>query len=190
MPVTAERVRDWMEPQPVVEVLIMSRITARAALFAPLLAIALLATACSSSQPTETKEPTPEAKVGPPKPWDTMSFGEKRGYMAKIVTPTMKRVFQAYDAEAFADFSCETCHGEDAKAREFKMPNADLPKLYPFGSPEHEAMVAKYKGDPHSALEFMATQVVPTMTELLGAQPYDEATHTGFSCMNCHTLGG
>ena len=162
---------------------------ARAALFAPLLALTLLATACPSAEPTPTTEPTPEAKVGPPKPWDTMSFDEKRSYMAKTVYPTMKRVFQAYDAEEFADFSCATCHGDDAKARNFEMPSPDLPELYPTGTPEQKALVERYKDDPHSVLVFMFNQVVPTMTELLGEAPYDPATHEGFSCFNCHPKG-
>ena len=41
----------------------------------------------------------------------------------------MKKVFQAYDAKAYAKFTCATCHGDGATDGKFKMPNAKLPKL-------------------------------------------------------------
>ena len=36
----------------------------------------------------------------------------------------------------------------------------------------------------------MAKQVEPSMAALLGEQPFDMKTKTGFGCMGCHTAQG
>jgi hypothetical protein len=35
--------------------------------------------------------------------------------------------------------------------------------------------------------DFMSGEVVPQMTELLGAEPFDSSTGEGFGCLSCHT---
>jgi cytochrome c len=42
-----------------------------------------------------------------------MTFDQKRAYMKTAVVPTMKPIFQAFDAKKFKKVDCVTCHGED-----------------------------------------------------------------------------
>ena len=57
---------------------------------------------------------------------------------------------------------CETCHGEKAMDRKFKMPNPDLPKLPT--TPEGFKALSEKKPE---ATKFMGTQVKPKMAEML-----------------------
>jgi hypothetical protein len=36
-------------------------------------------------------------------------------------------------------------------------------------------------------MDFMVKQVVPTVAQLVGEQPYDPKTQKGFGCFECHT---
>src|SRR3954466_10799023 len=75
----------------------------------------------------------PAAKVvGPPEvAWKDMTKDQKMKFMKAVVTPKMKVTFQKFDPKMFEKFNCGTCHGKDAKDREFKMPNpkADIHPL-------------------------------------------------------------
>ena len=80
--------------------------------------------------------------VGPPQvAWKDMTFDQKKAYMKEAVTPTMKPIFQAFDAKEFKKFDCVTCHGKDGVERKFKMPSNDIKPLP--GTPE--AFQAKMK---------------------------------------------
>src|SRR5947208_877250 len=59
--------------------------------------------------------------------WEHMSKAERKKYMKSTVLPKMKTVFQEFDAKAFKNFTCQTCHGKKATETNFKMPNAELP---------------------------------------------------------------
>src|SRR4051812_3116490 len=73
--------------------------------------------------------------VGPPEvAWKDMTYKQKKAYMKSAVTPTMKPIFQAFDAKVFKTFSCDTCHGKDGVERKFKMPSNDIHPLP--GTPE------------------------------------------------------
>jgi hypothetical protein len=112
-------------------------------------------------------------------PWKDKTREQRLEYMGLVVYPKMKETFQAQDADGFKDFKCQTCHGEDMEAVEFKMPNSlyALPVADPMGSAmEYDEAVAT----------FMAQTVVPAMAELLGEQPYNPETQTGFGCFSCH----
>lgn len=122
---------------------------------------------------------------GPPKPWPEMSHDDRLDYMATVVYPLMEEKFLAFDAERFADFGCETCHGDDASDRDYKMPSNDLMALHPTGSEEQIEVVRTMR--PMAV--FMFNDVVPTMRTLLGAPEFDVATGTGFSCYTCHPHG-
>ncbi len=104
---------------------------------------------------------------------------EQRGeYMHDVVVPTMRELFQAQDPERFANFSCRTCHGENAREVNFHMPNG----LHPL---THEQIEAAFQSEEPMAV-FMTRQVWPRMGELLGEPLYNPETREGFSCMNCH----
>lgn len=128
-------------------------------------------------------EDAPSDTPAPTKAWADRTFDERKDFMAKVVMPTMKDVFQRFDAEEFASFDCRTCHGQNAMEVQFHMPNG-LHPLNPQAMPtpdSPDANVARWA-------RFMMDEVKPKMTELLGAQPYDPATNQGFGCFNCHAM--
>jgi len=102
--------------------------------------------------------------------------------MARHVLPVAGDLFRGWQPERYRDFSCETCHGEEAASRGFAMPSPSLVALYPTGSIGQRALVAR---NPDAAA-FMFRQVLPAMRTMVGGAEYDPATHTGFSCYSCH----
>lgn len=148
----------------------------------PLSLFLLLALGCGGTNPPASE--SANTITGPERPWTDMTFDERRRYMAERVLPTMAELFTAYDAERYADFSCATCHGDDARTVGYRMPN-QLPGLWPSGTPEQRAMVQQH---PDMA-RFMFSRVLPTMTELLGQPAWNNEDKTGFSCFSCHTHG-
>jgi cytochrome c553 len=129
--------------------------------------------------------------VGPPAvAWKDMTFAQKRAYMKTAVTPTMKPIFQAFDAKQFKTFDCATCHGKDGADRKYKMPSNDIKPLP--GTPE--AFQAKLKTEPTwpKWTEFMAQKVEPAMGKLLDLPVFDpkKPVEGAFSCAACHKLEG
>jgi hypothetical protein len=127
--------------------------------------------------------------VGPPEvAWKDMKFAQRRKYMKEAVTPKMKTVFQAFDAEKFKTFNCETCHGKDAADRKYKMPSPDIHPLP--NTPE--AFQAKMKVEPTwpKFTKFMAEEVEPAMGKLLDVAVFDpkKPVEGAFSCQACHKL--
>ena len=112
--------------------------------------------------------------VGPPTvAWDDMTTPQRREFMAKVVVPTMKPIFQTFDATRFASFGCPTCHGDGAKQQTFKMPNPDI-----FVLPNDDSSAgfdALFETNPRW-MRFMARRVAPAMTKLLDKPAYD-STH-------------
>lgn len=105
--------------------------------------------------------------------------------MTHTVLPRMTRLFQTYDPKRFARVTCETCHGPGAEAGGYRMPNANNRALYPTGHPKQVELVQQQP----EILRFMFNRIVPEMQALLGAEPWDAATGTGFSCFACHPRG-
>lgn len=144
-----------------------------------LLAITTLGTSCKTARSAETAPPgdaggAAEELGAPDLPWAQKTRQQRMEYMGLVVLPRMKQVFQAYDAEAFAEFECQTCHGDDMDDVEHRMPNAlfDLSASDPVKSAtDYDEQVAK----------FMMEQVVPVMAELLDKQPGKE-----LGCLTCH----
>jgi hypothetical protein len=147
------------------------------------LPLMLLLAGCAGPIRTETAAPDVPS---PRQAWDTMTHDNKVGWMVREVLPRMKADFQAHDAERFADFGCETCHGPDPAAHNFAMPSNALPALYPTGSPEQQRMVEEYR----PILQFMFNRVVPTMQTLTSAPEFDAESGDGFSCYSCHPHAG
>ena len=142
------------------------------------------------SKPAPAPPPAAEEAVGAEQAevsidgvaWSDMDTAQREKYMADVVMPSMQELFVEFDPEAFGkSFGCATCHGNNATEVGFKMPNGLRP-LDPNSFPtpaSSEPEVAKWA-------TFMFTKVTPKMVELLGAEPYDMETETGFGCYGCH----
>jgi len=127
--------------------------------------------------------------VGPPAiAWKDMTFDQKRAYMKTAVVPTMKPIFQAFDAKKFKKVNCVTCHGEDGAERKFKMPSNDIHPL----PNSKEGFEAKLKSEPTwpKWAEFMSQKVEPAMGKLLDVPVFDpkKPVEGAFSCAKCHKL--
>ena len=138
----------------------------------------------AGAAPAASAAPVAGGPPAPPGPgqWDSWSKDQKKAYMKDAVLPKMGPLFHDYDAKRFAEPKCTICHGAGAKDGSFKMPNPALPKL----PATPEGFKALHDKHP-KAVEFMATQVVPTMAALVGEEPYDMKTQKGFGCFECHT---
>ena len=152
-----------------------------------LLSVLVVLTSCGGSSTTEgTAEGGGETGGGETTTetatvaWADMTPEQRGHYMAEVVMPEMTAMFQEHDAEEFADFSCATCHGENAHDVAFHMPNG----LHPLNPAEIPAMFGSTDPD----LVFMTQRVWPRMAELLGEAPYNPETHEGFMCVNCHAV--
>lgn len=136
-------------------------------------------TSAPTTQPTSapttqpTSQPTAKAK------WKDLTHDQKLAVMKDEVMPQMTKAFQGFDAKKFATFNCASCHGKNAKQANFKMPNAELPKLNPDNNfAAHQAKA--------QMLQFMFS-MTPQMASILNAEPWDPAKKAGFGCFSCHT---
>jgi hypothetical protein len=144
----------------------------------------------SGSAATPEPTPTPEPTAGsgsdagsavPAGEWefDKLSYEEKRAFMKEKVVPTMKPLFQKFDAEEFASFGCKTCHGKDPQKTKYKMPSPDTPAL-------DFAKLEAGKQKPEMA-KWMSEVVKPEMAKLLQEQEMSKSNPGGFGCLACHT---
>jgi len=133
--------------------------------------LALPALACGPHGETGIPE-------GRDKAWTKMDHDERLEYMATVVSPRMKTVFQNFDPERFADFNCATCHGEGASG-DFEMPNPELPEL------DASKLYKKHRKATPEITKLMWKEVEPTMGELL-AQTYGFGGYV--SCSSCHIV--
>lgn len=102
--------------------------------------------------------------------------------MAQHVLPAASDLFQSWQRERYADFSCATCHGADAAARSYAMPNPSLITLYPTGTIGQVETLARYT----EASTFMYSRLLPAVQTMVGAHAFDPATGEGFTCYACH----
>lgn len=110
-------------------------------------------------------------------PWSRKTHEQRAEYMGLFVYPRMKAVFQEHDPKGYAQFRCQTCHGEDMERVDFKMPNS----LYAL--PATDPIKAALEYDAKTAT-FMMQNVVPAMKELLGKN--DSEIGERFGCLSCH----
>jgi mono/diheme cytochrome c family protein len=127
--------------------------------------------------------------VGPPEvAWKDMTFQQKKAFMKAAVTPTMKPIFQGFDAKKFKTFNCATCHGKDGADRKYKMPSNDIHAL----PSTPAAFQAKLKSEPTwpKWTEFMSQKVEPAMGKLLDVPVFDpkKPVEGAFGCVKCHKL--
>jgi cytochrome c553 len=121
--------------------------------------------------------------IGAPNvPFRHKTRDEKRGFMGAHVLPKMRRVFQTFDAKAYAGFGCETCHGADMEVVDFRMPNS----LYAL--PEKDTIAEATSYDEKTA-KFMMEHVVPSFAALLSEKPGtlgNPGSPGGITCFTCH----
>ncbi len=141
------------------------------------------ASSASTTTSTTTTTTTTAAIQGPPRPWAELSRDERAQHMSREVTPRMSALFAAYDGERYADFDCATCHGPDARERNFAMPSPSILPLHATGTEGQLQAVRDYP----EGVRFMYTTVLPSMQTLVGAARFDETTGEGFTCYACHT---
>lgn len=160
--------------------------------------------ACGGSAPSSTTTTTPVAEhhedhdhdhggpeddsspvVGPPQvAWKDMTHQQQARFMAKVVMPKFKPMFQKFDGKMFAKFECDTCHAKATVAdHSFKMPNPDIYVL-----PESEEDFGKILKAKPEWMKLMG-EVEHEMAGTLGLPPYNPAAPdpTQFGCYGCHT---
>jgi hypothetical protein len=114
--------------------------------------------------------------------WAELDFDERIAFMTTEVEPTMREIFQARDAQRWASFGCETCHGFEPETRDYAMPQVlgALPL-------ENTLEVAEMRNPEMTA--FMLDDVFPVMAELVGEPKYNEQSEpNGFRCVRCHIV--
>jgi hypothetical protein len=134
----------------------------------------MLALACGDKDTDtsgDTAADTTEELVCDDTTWDDEGSAE---FMSSCVLPEMAALFEEYDGEAYADFSCTSCHGDDLGGGSYAMPGA--------------VAISVREQDPNSDLyQFMYGSVMPTMAGIIGREAYDVSTGEGdFSCYSCH----
>ena len=132
----------------------------------------------ATNPPADAEEPVGDEPAAAPEQWaDATTLDEQVAFMAAKVVPEMKPIFQAGNAEHYADFGCPTCHGPD------KLPPTQFLPHLTMKDGQLVEMTEKKE-----ISEFMATKIVPPMAALLGQEPYNPQTQTGFGCGGCHTI--
>ena len=128
----------------------------------------------SKALPPSALPPGAVQPGAPETPWAKKTRPERMEFMGLVFFPKMKALFQAHDPHGYAQFRCQTCHGEGMEAADFKKPFG----LYalPEGDPTKAALAYDEK-----TARFMADEVVPAARALLGIDHPD-----GQSCHLCH----
>jgi hypothetical protein len=133
---------------------------------------------CGPKQASETPAEATAAAAPLPATWkEVHGKDQKAEFMKQKIVPVMGPLFQAYDAKAYGDFDCATCHGPD-----YKNPKRYLAELT-FKDGKFEECA-----DEAALCQFMGEKVVPEMAQAMGMPAYNPETHTGFGCGNCHTV--
>lgn len=162
----------------------------------PLAIVMIFMVAACGSSTEQTETTTPEGEQPPPadtgeappadapalEGWASLDADGRRALMVEQVMPEMGTAFREFNAEAYAEFTCATCHMENFQEVNFQMPNglaalnpADIPGLGE-SSDENVARTA----------QFMFQTVTPGMVRILNVEPFNMETHQGFGCLACH----
>lgn len=114
--------------------------------------------------------------INPPEvPWSEMSHEDREMDMVGRFHPIFREIFMAHDAEEFAEFGCESCHGPDGSERDFEMPATHLPPVPAAGTDAYAE-----EAEEHGAMwTFMEDEVMPPMQTMLGMGET-------FTCNGCH----
>lgn len=145
----------------------------------------MTAVSCGGGQPADSaadveSEGTAVSEGGdssaevPELAWAEMNRDQRMEFMGLTVLPEMKKVFQEADPDGYKDFKCQTCHGEDMQAVDYKMPNG----LFALEKPDPIPASTEYDA---KTTTFMMETVVPKMAGLMGMEPGKE-----LNCFSCH----
>jgi hypothetical protein len=144
--------------------------------------LALLASGlgCGGSKPAAddpSAEPTGKSELV----WKDKTREQRMDWMGTVVFPKMRAAFKELDSQRYADFSCQSCHGERMEMDDFKMPS----NLYALSRKDTLEKARSYDA---KTTEFMLETVVPEMAKLLDTEPYDREKKAGLSCFACHPV--
>ncbi len=116
--------------------------------------------------------------INPPEtPWSDMSHEEREFDMIGRFHPIYRELFQQHDAERWAEFGCENCHGPNGSETNFAMPSDHLPPVPAPGSESYN----RARGVLTDMYTFMEEQVTANMTTMLGQE---------VTCQSCHPSAG
>lgn len=111
--------------------------------------------------------------------FDRLDHEGQKEQMKTKVMPATRITFREFDPTEYAKFNCKTCHGKDAEARDFEMPNPSLPKL------NWAKLEATTDADEQRAIDFMI-KLTHQMSVLLGDPERSVDNADGFGCLSCH----
>jgi hypothetical protein len=132
------------------------------------------------SLPPAPNIPLPAGAPGPGE-WATWSHEQKLAYMKSGFLDAERAIFASWEPVRFKELTCRNCHGPGVADGTFRLPNPDLPHLYP-GADGYKELAAH---EPE-VFAFMQKRLVPETARLLGVPAFDFEAHTGFSCYQCH----
>ena len=125
----------------------------------------LFTIACGSHSPAaQPSHGAPTANAREDK-WAKLSFEDRHSVMTFTVLPNMARTWRDFKHTEDASMTCRTCHGQDAEAVSYRMPNPSLAKIDPAHPPAGPVA------------EFMKTKMVPEMSDFVSAP---------VGCNTCH----
>jgi hypothetical protein len=131
------------------------------------IALVLFAFSCSGTH-TRAAQPSHDAPGGEharEDKWAKLSFEERHSVMTFTVLPNMARTWRDFKHTQDPEMTCRTCHGQDAEAVSYRMPNPSLAKIDPAHPPVNDTAT------------FMKTKMVPEMTNFVSAP---------VGCNTCH----
>ena len=129
------------------------------------IALVLFTFGCGSHTPAAQPshvEPVAQAREDR---WAKLSFEDRHSVMTFKVLPNIARTWRDFQHTEDPAMTCRTCHGQDAEAVSYRMPNPSLAKIDPAHPPAGPVA------------EFMKAKMVPEMSELVSAP---------VGCNTCH----
>ncbi len=135
--------------------------------------IALLLAACGGHVPAPEESGRQRSARAT---WPKLAWEDRHELMTFTVLPNMAQTWQAFSKTDAPTLTCRTCHGANAEAGHYAMPNPNLAKL----DPRHPTSKTSTDANEARWTTFMTDEVVPQMTALLDAPP-------SFGCFACHT---
>jgi hypothetical protein len=112
--------------------------------------------------------------------WPEMGLEQRKEHMRKEILPRAADLFGEWRPDRFAKVDCSLCHRRVFESENFKMPNADLPRL------SGELLLGPEFSKFPETTKLKLDRLVPAMSKALGLKPFSIVTRTGFGCYSCH----